>query len=367
MSSTKGNIPGSANITMRDIALQCNVSVMTVSRALRHDPLVRTETSERILRAAEELGYNPAYHDAARRLAGRRSGKRLINRVISLVFHHVIFPYPYWSMLFRGVLDTLAAHHYSLLVTYREDMETYPIPPIISRGEVDALIMFMMVAHEHELTRRIKRHVPYADFPMITMVSPQPGCASVLADDFRGGYLLTEHLLRLGHRRLLHFWEHPGPMYTYTQREAGCRQACRDAGLDPEDLLVRAQLDLSREFPQRIAHPLHAALRAHPQITGIIAPNDRMAGMIHALLTDQGVRVPQDISLVGFDDSDPLLDEQGNNCLTTIRVPIEALGAAAARLAIDLVEGVEQGTPTRTLPVELMVRATTAPPDKSGG
>jgi LacI family transcriptional regulator len=159
----------------------------------------------------------------------------------------------------------------------------------------------------------------------------------------------------------------------------GYRQACLDHGLDPEahlhalemsSVLAVHSFDPSlvwnihapRRIPWPAEEPFVTSVRANPQVTAILAPNDPAAVLMHFLLTREGWRVPEDISLVGFDDTEPLYNAEDDNILTTVRMPLEEAGAVAARLLTDRIEGREPHDRQIVLPTELIVRGTTAAP-----
>ncbi len=349
--------------TMQDIADRCGVSLITVSRALRDDPRVRPETAGRIRETAAALGYDPACHHAARRLALRKHGIHVINHIFATFMPGDFARANYFLNLFRGVLAMATSRGFALLTA--DPAMTQPLP-IYTRGDVDGFIAVGWDAYQ--------QHVPLARLapalrgrrcPIVVMLVPVEGCSRVLTDDFGGAYAATAHLLALGHRRVLHFWpEIPemGPIYLHDQRRAGCRQAYRDHGLNPDDGLYGLRMDHLLPLEQRMPDALRRAWAAHPGITAILLPNDGYASLAREALRALGLRVPEDISIVGFDDAEPLPDAAGRNLLTTVRVPLEAVGRAAAEMLARHVTEQRDELEAVTLPTELVVRGTTAPP-----
>ena len=197
------------------------------------------------------------------------------------------------------------------------------------------------------------------------------------------------HLLELGHRYFLYFRRphHMSVGVHQDQLYPGYRQACFEHGLDPEQHLIPAEIDAElMRFAFKADHltqiillnSLKAGLPAlspaswaryrrlleqHPKITAILAPNDATAITLRYLLVMDGKRVPEDYSLVGFDDTDPMLDARGrDNILTTVHLPLRALGQKAARLLIDLLTGQASAQCRIVVPTKLIVRASTAAP-----
>ncbi|HEX2950701.1 MAG TPA: LacI family DNA-binding transcriptional regulator, partial [Armatimonadota bacterium] len=132
-------------ITMKDIADRCGVTHVTVSLALRGNPHISKETTEKILAMAKELGYDPSLQASARRLALSRHGKTITNNVIGCVFPVDFMESPYFTAIFHGITVAAKEHDVSILLSYHHHPESpthkYPISPVISRGEVDGLIV----------------------------------------------------------------------------------------------------------------------------------------------------------------------------------------------------------------------------------
>lgn len=380
---TPGTPPHARATTMRDIAVQCGVSIWTVSLALRHDPRVSAATAERVLAAANTLGYDPAIHQAARRLVSKRLGQPVLNNVIGLLLPPHFQTANYFAFTSLGVLDVLATAGYAVLTTYAH-LPTQPttpnFPPIYTRGEVDGVISMGYFLGD-PLIQRLRANPGFANRPMVSLILPRDGCSSVMTDDRAGAYAATTHLLELGHRHILHSYD-PAQVPLMTERLAGAQQAMRDAGFDPErnlhytdklffgnlnpphhlrlpDLTSDDQLDV---VARHHLESLVAYLKAHPEVTAILAYNDPTARRIWYMLQQRGLRVPEDISLIGFDDTDAIPDEYGRNVLTTVRLPLELVGQEGARLIIRRLTGEAEEQTHLVLPTELVIRSSTAPP-----
>ena len=344
------------SVTMKDIAHRCGIHHSTVQRALARSPEVNAETAERVLAVAAEMGYNPAHSEAARRLVSRRYGKTPLNQVIALYLPHNFARVTHFHRVFQGIVDITNAEQYDLL-TIATDAQTAsrPLSRIIQRGEVDGAIIFAFRAE----VERLRADDSFAGLPIVMVMVPAPETSGVLIDDFGGGRAAADHLLTLGHRRILHFPE--AASYNQIQRAAGYQHACALHGLDAAACLIgypppyRPQMS----HKARVAETLPIALAAHPDITAILLPNDDMLGAVMPELARLGRRVPEDISLVGFDDTDPLPNARGENILTTVALPLEEIGREAARLLIARVSGRLTTDRVVTLPVSLVVRGST--------
>ena len=260
----------------------------------------------------------------------------------------------------------------------------HALPESFSCGDVDGIIA---VADHHlpQALERLRQDAPTLHCPIITLLMPQPDCSSVVLDFQAGAYAAAAHLLDLGHRHLLHFYsEDPRREAIIDNPKMKCLygycQACRDRGLDAAAHLHYTELDprlhriafdamshpklaaLSAFARWARSHPLLRELRRHPEITALLAPNDPAAIVFRDILRQGSYRVPEDISLVGFDDSNPLLDKRGQNMLTTVRVPLRQLGRKAARLVISRVTDPLKHDTQLLLEPTLVVRGSTAPP-----
>lgn len=368
---------------MRDIAEQCGVTKGTVSLALRGHPSIGAATTARVVAAARELGYNPDVHSAARRLALLRSNVPVINRLIAL-FHVPNFYSSsggFASELFHGVLEGARAEGVGLLVDYLPDSNIdSPLLPVFDRSDVDAAILFGRSWATPLLARRLRNTAGFGQRPVISLLAELPGYAAVLSDDRQAAYQMVQHLLALGHREMVQCTFPqltPQDVIEPAERIAGARQAFTEAGVDPDTHLHLLPLDFNWIDPQDLpaghrvemmtppddenSRRLLALLEAHPGCTAVLARNDADAFRVWAVLQSAGRDVPDMISVVGFDDTDPVLDASGENLLTTVRVPLVEIGITAAQLAITLAKDPVTPPVTRLLPATLMVRQSTGP------
>jgi DNA-binding LacI/PurR family transcriptional regulator len=345
-----------ARVTLQDVADRLGMSHMTVSRALRGAPGVSPATSARVQAAVVELGYNPAANHAARRMAMQRYDRTALNQVIALFFPRELPSSAYFVRQYLGVLDEVEAHNFGLLTHYSNALwEAQTLPPLFQRGEIDGVIMLAR-GSSPTFVEHLRHGTPLGDRPIVTLIESLPGCSAVLTDDCQGGELAAGHLLDLGHRHLLHSAHRDAP---HQQRLQGYRQAYAARGLEPARFLHECIWDNDGAVPP--AHVFLAFLQAHPAITGVLAPNDHTALRMHQALAQAGLDVPGRISLVGFDDAGPLNDPHGEHFLTTVALPLEAVGREAVRLLLRHLADPALGDELVTLPVDLVARTTTAP------
>jgi len=370
---------------MKEIARQCGVGFSTVQRALSDDPRVNAATREHILGVARDLGYNPAHHEAARRMALQRQGRRLRNQAIGLLMPSTFEEAPYFFRLFQGLVNVLAPQGYAV-VTFSYSTSWHPadtaLPSVFFRGEIDGLAAVGVPDDLLPLLTQLRKDPGFGDQrPIVSMINALPGVSTVTTDDLSGAYQATRHLLSLGHRHLLQFYQ--ANFDKMSERLQGARLAMQEMGLTPEQHLhlfdlnapsaTQAWVDpahlarISRaSAPPKTgdagsAHPLPVYFQAHPHVTAILALNDASAVQAWAVLEPAGLRVPDDISLIGFDDVETSVTLDGQLGLTTVRLPLVEIGRNTATRLLHAIESHENLLETMALPTELVIRKTTAP------
>lgn len=372
-------------VTQSDIAQRCGLSQKAVSLALRGDlQQVSAKTIERVRAVAVEMGYDLSHHQAARRLVMLRHGQQMVNRVIALFLPPSFHQAAYFNTLVQGVFSALPESDFALVIgqSNPKHAEQLVLPPIFHSGEVDGILCYGSLRYADALISTLRASPGFSHRPVVSFINPMPGSMLVTADSQHGAYLATSHLLEQGHRAILHFFV-PAAGGDMAKRHAGMCQAMHEYGLDPERQLHFAPWYLGTQSPP--FHPAIPALDAdwpeagsfneqvqgflhylqeHREITAIFAPNDLLAQRIGYLLIRSGLRIPDDISLIGFDDTDALRDACGSNILTTVRVPLLDMGEMATRLLIRRILGDENGEECITLPTELVVRGSTAAPKR---
>jgi LacI family transcriptional regulator len=368
-------VTGKQVVTLKDVAARCGVHFVTVSRALRGDTRnVSQEEIARISAIAAEMGYDPSRQQAARRLALSKRDETLLNHVIGVFFPPNFMAASYFSTLFQGIMEVLEWEGFGLLMThtYSPRLPSRPpgssappdtclIPPAYARGDVDGMIALANPRlFEHTLAR-LQQTVPIENFPSVFLLTGiLPGCANVLIDNQQGAYLAAVHLLDLGHRDIL-FLRYPEGDYTSDQRLKGYTQAYQERGINPQLHLHPVVLQSKETMPD-IMEAFPTAMRNHPETTAVLAYNDRHAIYLNYYFSNNGLRVPEDISIVGFDDSDSWVNAQGEKMLTTVHVPSLEIGRIAAQEVIRMVQERMVTRQTTILPTHLVVRASTAPP-----
>jgi LacI family transcriptional regulator len=340
-------------VTIRDVATAAGTSVATVSAVLngnvRHNIRVGQATRERVLRAAAELNYAP--NPIARSLVTGKTG------VLGLVF-----PYssafternPFFTQIMAGVLDGVIGARYNVMLhTAIGDEDGVDMSGLLD-PRVDGLILVLPDPDNRIIAECIRRKFPYV---AVVCNPDSPQTYAINADDFQGGVLATRHLIELGHTRIAHLIGNPD-VATALPRKEGFLAALRQAGIEPDPaLIVPAGFDWQSGY---FAMQQLLRLPAWERPTAVFAANDLCADSAQRALTEQGLRVPQDTSLVGYDDT--WFAAMMQPALTSVHMPIYEMGMAAAAMLVELVEGREVTERQPVLPVSLTIRGSSAAP-----
>jgi len=305
----------------RDVARHAGVSQATVSHVIngRDDGKQRVspETRQRVLRAIEELGYQP--NAAARALRTQRT------QLIGLLTPDL--SNPFYPILAQAVQEVLRAHGFELLISNSLGdavLERRFLQTLIQRG-VDGAIVVAWHFEREDVERVLQAGIGLVS---VSGDFGHPGVSLVVSRDHRGAKQAVSYLVRKGHRRIAHIAGDqatpPGRL-----RLESYRSAVTGAGLplDP-DLIVYG------DFTRSSATPLTRQLMAHDEPpSAIFAANDTMAVDAHLALYELGYRVPEDVAIVGYDDTTEaqLVRPQ----LTTVRQPVAKMGHAAAELLLE--------------------------------
>jgi LacI family transcriptional regulator len=347
-----GNLAQVSLPTLRDVAAAAGVHPATASRALNPGTrsLISARTADRVLRAAEELGYQP--NAVARSLRTSRSSS--IGVVVPDLTN------PLFPPIVRGIEDALAPHGYVLLIVNTDNDPSHEdrlIASLRSRS-VDGLIL-ATARRGHPLLRApAPPGLPVVLANRRTEDVPFP---SVTADDVSGIQLAVTHLAGLGHRRIAYI---AGPQDTSTGlgRMLAFRSALRENGVPEDPGLIR---QTSAWLEDEGARALGDLLDSGQEFTAVFAGNDMLALGCYDVIRERGLRCPEDLSVVGFNDM-PLVDKLHPG-LTTVRIPHYDIGWEAGRMMLDALTRGEQQAKAVLMPVSLSVRESTAPPGAPAG
>lgn len=329
---------------MRDVAEHAGVSATTVSHVINETRLVSDELRERVLAAIDELDYRPNH--LARSL--RRGRTHTIGMIIPTGIN------PYFAEIAQGVEETSFEEGYSVILCNSkgspDKARTYA--DVLVEKQVDGILLVSV-----ELSVEGIRTLQAQQVPLVVVNRDISGSRtdSVLVDQAHGSYLGTRHLTGQGHRRVACITG-PSDLTPSAERIAGYRQGLAEAGVPvDESLILESSLDFEGGY--------EAACQLIPMArspTAVVAGNDLMAlGTIRAA-REMGRRVPEDLSVVGYDDV--ILASYSIPPLTTIAQPRHEIGVLAATLLLERMRDPDLPPRQRSLDVSLVVRQSTAPP-----
>jgi len=331
------------NATIIDVAREAGVSYATVSRVINNGDHVKADKRERVLKAMAKLAFS--INPAARSLRGGHS------HTVGLLVRDL--GTGYIGEIIRGADIALSEAEYDLTLytTHRRKTKEATYVATLMRGTADGLLLVLPRSPEAYLEFLHERHFPYVliDHQGIDNTGPSVG-----ATNWQGGYDATKHLLDLGHRRI---------GFVTGTMEMGCAQdrlAAYKAALTDYGVSIDPNLIQEGDFFQPRGYDCAQALLALPTPpTAIVASNDVSAFGVMEAVRDLGLRIPDDISIVGFDDIHQA--SQVNPPLTTVRQPLEEMGRTAAQMLLDYIADPEKDVERIDLPTQLIVRASTRP------
>jgi LacI family transcriptional regulator len=342
---TQPQPPFRGRATIRDIADLAGVSIATVSRVLNDRPDVAPGTRENVLQVVRQQGFST--NRGARGLSSGRTG--MIGLTLPLVAD------AYFGPMLGGAAEALHERDMRIVLAptlHQHDREVSLLERLM-RGTTDGAILMLPEESADELLMLQRQGFP---FVVVDPREPPPdGIACVAAMHASGAKAATEHLLQLGHRRIGAIAGAPG-WYATEERLIGFRAALAGAGilLDPE-LVVYSDWRTPRG-----TEAAEQLLSLPEPPTAIFGFNDNVAiGALHAA-HKRGISVPEDLSVVGFDDTEPakIVTPQ----LTSVRQPLAEMGRTGVSLLLRIIEGPRVDALRMELATTLVIRDSTAPP-----
>jgi DNA-binding LacI/PurR family transcriptional regulator len=323
-----------------DVARLAKVSHQTVSRVLNNNPSIRPETKSRVLKAMASLDYRP--NQAARALATSKT------KMLGILASDTDFTGP--ASMVHEMERAARAQGYFVVSCGIDPTDVESVKEGIEHLQSLGIEGLAVVTPHVNAVQYVRENV--AGIPVVTLDSMyRMDELSVSVDNFTGASLATQHLIDLGHSRILHI-SGPKDWYESTTRAAGYTSTMLNANLTP--MVLDGDWEISTGFS--LGSELDIVGKS---ITAVFLANDRMAmGFLHAMRLRQ-ISVPSDISVVGFDDM-----EEANYCwppLTTMKQDFKALGDRAMQLLLQELQGTAYQTLERLVP-EMILRESTAPP-----
>jgi len=336
-------------VTIKDIAQIAGVSPSTVSRALNDSPLIREETKARIREIAAALGYER--NELARGLVKGTS------RALGLIVPDITNPF--FAEIARGVSDVAHAQGYGVLLCTTEGNLSREAEYLrfLRRKRVDGLILSAVTIDDPNLSEFLNGSIP---FVLVSRLVKGLDAPFVVGDDKTGARLAVEHLIQLGHKRIAFIG---GPANVQSSRD---RMETYQKVLKEHGLKAYTKWAVFADFTQAAGRKAaQKMLRGRIRPTAIFAANDVIALGVMEAAEDLGLSIPQDLSLVGYDDISyaalPRIQ------LTTVAQPTYEMGRIAAEYLLAICEGEKREKLRCLLPPRLIVRKTTAPPRRITG
>jgi LacI family transcriptional regulator len=338
MSNIKGK-----EITIYDLARKLKISSATVSRALKDDPVVSKKTKKKIFELAEEMGYRTNHF--ARNLRNQRT--HTIGVIVPRLNSY------FMSTVISGIEGVANDAGYNLIISQSSEVVEKEIASArtMFNNRVDGLLVSL--AYETEdishFEAFFRKNVPLIFFDR---VAEHNSCTNILIDNLKAGYEATKHLIEEGCKRIVHVTA-SSKRNVYTDRLQGYKNALRDNNIDFKEEYIITN-NLSQEAGIATAELI---TKMDPLPDAIFASNDNCAVGCIVALKKAGLRIPEDIAVVGF-NNDPLSTVVEPN-LTTINYPGYKMGEEAARILINHLNGDStiHSTDTILLRSELIIRA----------
>lgn len=338
-------------VRLKDIAARAGVSVMTVSKVLRDAPDISAGTKARVKALAQEMGYVP--DSMAQGLRTRTT--HLFGLIISATTN------PIFARVVMAIEERAHELGYDVIVAHslnNKEREEKIIRRFLSR-RVDGL--FIVPVYRMEPKSAIYDELLKRGTPTILLGHRAPFCsqfANVETDDLQASYLATTHLLQLGHKRIA-FLTGNSVSPSAQERFEGYKRALREANIELDDRLI-FQAGATIEEGEKAALQM---LNEAPQVTAVQAVNDLVAIGAANTFLNQGLKIPQDLSIIGFGNI--LTSEHYRVPLSTVRQPKFRLGSAAMESMLKLMRG--ERPEQKRLNAEVIGRESTAAPSTQPG
>ncbi len=330
--------------TISDVAKRAGVSTLTVSRVINNSSYISQETRERVERVIEELGYVP--NALARSLRFKQT------KTIALVLTDITNPF--FTTLARGVEDVASEQGFSVIFCNTDESESEEAEylNVLSQKQVDGILLVPACCEKDTIVSLQSRGAPVV---LLDRRIPDAKVDTVRCDSEQGAYQVVRYLLGQGHRTIA-ILAGPQSISTSVDRVSGYRRAMSEAGLGPD-----MQFVYHAGFTQEGGHQMtKQVLTNKVRPTALFAGNNFIAMGVFYALREVGLRVPDDISVVAFDDipvefvMDPFL--------TVVAQPAYEMGKQATELLLTRLAGEGPGEPQEiVLPTELIVRKSSAP------
>lgn len=332
--------------TIKDIAKKAGVSISTVSYALNNSSKISQKTKEKIWKIANELNYKP--NTFARSLKGKK------RNLIGLVVHEIRGPY--YPELVRGIQDMIDMYGYNLIIFCELESKEATSVDFLSNKIVDGALLLSSHINKKHIEILSKKDIPLV---LMDRKIKMPKVSSVIINNHKGGKLVARHLYELGHKRIGYMHGSLDSMENKSRFD-GFRTELKKNGIS-----IRRKDILRGNFTEEGGYK---AMKKYLEengsdiATAFFCANDEMAIGAISAIKEKGLSIPQDISIVGFDNI--LFSTYTTHKLTTVKNPVYDLGKLAAYQLLNMLDGKSSGEVSIELDVELLIRKSTGKPRK---
>lgn len=329
-------------MTIEEIAQLAGVTKTTVSRVLNNKPDVKKDTREKILKIIAENDFQPNAFAKAFSLQKSHSIGLIIPYEADYIFSN-----PFYIEVMRGVSTEVNNRGYYLSICYPKD---HNYVDMYKQKRVDGYILMSPGSFHTHIIESLKE--VKAPFVSTAQIQDYKDMISVDVDNYKGGRMLTEYLVGLGHKKIAYIGKLS--VTSSTDRLHGYQDTLKENGIGLNDKLIKISKPGTSHSGYDIMKEL---LNENKDITAVFAASDVMTGGVIKAIKEMGLRVPEDISVVGFDDIPN--SEYADPPLTTIKQPAFEKGVQATKMLIDLIEeGIEPVS--KILDLELIIRKSTS-------
>ncbi|MDX1617644.1 MAG: LacI family DNA-binding transcriptional regulator [Balneolaceae bacterium] len=333
--------------TLKEVAKKADVSITTVSRVINKSDKVNVDTRERVQKAMRSLGYQP--NRVAQRLRGSRGRSKLLGLIIPDIQNQ------FYSNIVRGIEDVSYGNDYAVILCNSDEnpsKEQFYLEVLRSES-VDGVILPPI----HQYGKMVDGMIE-ADIPLVCVDRKlaRESVDTVVVNNRKGAHSAVSHLIDLGHTDIAIISSSP-QFSSFQERQAGYEQALSDHGIEVNESLIRQGDPRSSRNAKQLTTTL---LRGEPVPTALFITNNLMTlGALEAI-NEMGLRIPEDISIIGFDDM-PWASATSPP-LTVVRQPGYEMGRRAAELFFQRIADPDREPVQVMMETNLIIRQSTAPP-----
>jgi len=345
-----------------DIAEKAGVSITTISRVVNGSPIPSPETKKRVLKSIQEMNYVPNLMASNLRkgLSLEEAKTKNIGFLVGGIPQSSFINDGFYSRIFLGIERVIEAKNHHLIFSSLELKPSEPVLPSVIRDmKVDGVLIEAAVTGE--LVKRISEYVPAV---LLNYSLREVKASSVMPDNRQGIHQAVSYLYRLGHRKIAFFGLNPLGLQ-HGQRFEAYREVIREKELVEEEEYFRIPdvSSLQGDLESQVAEALERLSSLPRPPTAIVLPNDVYALAFLKEARKRGIRIPEDISLIGFDDV--VSAGYSHPGLTSVRMPLEDMGRTAANLLFESMEDDSFVIKNTVLNVELIIRDSCGSPERS--